>query len=83
MLIFLLKPLQGLENVVTWNDIHHKTYPVPGEHGYPDEGYLDRVLDELSAHGITEEASPAADAVNGDANASLPSSSGNQSAVRM
>jgi deltex-like protein len=46
--------LTGVDNVVTWNDIHHKTSPYPGEHGYPDPGYLDRVADDLAQHGIAE-----------------------------
>lgn len=46
----------GKQGVVTWNDIHHKTNPNPhGQFGYPDETYLDRVIDELSAKGITEQ----------------------------
>ncbi|XP_005996988.1 probable E3 ubiquitin-protein ligase DTX3 [Latimeria chalumnae] len=41
-------------NVVTWNDIHHKTRPHggPTEYGYPDPGYLKRVQEELKAKGI-------------------------------
>ncbi|XP_073772266.1 uncharacterized protein dtx3lb.2 isoform X3 [Danio rerio] len=44
----------GLENVVTWNDIHHKTSPYGGaqSYGYPDPDYLKRVKDELKAKGI-------------------------------
>lgn len=45
----------GKQGVVTWNDIHHKTNPNPhGQFGYPDETYLDRVIDEMSAKGVTE-----------------------------
>lgn len=45
----------GEEGVVTWNDIHHKTSTQRGhQFGYPDEGYLDRVMDELKVKGITE-----------------------------
>ncbi|KAJ8317353.1 hypothetical protein KUTeg_005257 [Tegillarca granosa] len=45
----------GQENVVTWNDIHHKTKRFPGaEFGFPDAGYFDRVTDELAAKGVTE-----------------------------
>ncbi|XP_063408755.1 uncharacterized protein LOC134692234 [Mytilus trossulus] len=45
----------GKEGVVTWNDIHHKTNPKPYEqYGYPDDSYLDRVIEELSAKGVTE-----------------------------
>ncbi|CAM4733186.1 unnamed protein product [Leuciscus chuanchicus] len=44
----------GAENVVTWNDIHHKTNPYSGpeRNSYPDPGYLKRVKDELKAKGI-------------------------------
>ncbi|KAG8231848.1 hypothetical protein J437_LFUL008619 [Ladona fulva] len=52
----------GREDVVTWNEIHHKTEAGPvGNHamggsslghGYPDPGYLDNVLHELAAHGV-------------------------------
>ncbi|XP_052100378.1 uncharacterized protein LOC127734517 [Mytilus californianus] len=47
----------GEENVVTWNDIHHKTSMGGGPQafGYPDPEYLDRVLDELAAKGVTKE----------------------------
>ncbi len=39
---------------VTWNDIHHKTSTHGGAagFGYPDNGYLQRVKDELKAKGI-------------------------------
>uniref|UniRef100_V9KD37 E3 ubiquitin-protein ligase n=1 Tax=Callorhinchus milii TaxID=7868 RepID=V9KD37_CALMI len=44
----------GQKDVVTWNDIHHKTsqYGGPQSFGYPDPGYLSRVCDELKAKGI-------------------------------
>ncbi|XP_016430705.1 uncharacterized protein LOC107757659, partial [Sinocyclocheilus rhinocerous] len=44
----------GLENAVTWNDIHHKTntHGGPLKYGYPDPDYLKRVKDELKAKGI-------------------------------
>ncbi|KAL5022596.1 hypothetical protein ScPMuIL_001751 [Solemya velum] len=47
----------GRNNVVTWNDIHHKTrqYGGPERFGYPDDTYLSRVQEELAAKGITEE----------------------------
>ncbi|KAJ8322075.1 hypothetical protein KUTeg_000546 [Tegillarca granosa] len=47
----------GRQNVVTWNDIHHKTriQGGPARFGYPDPGYLDRVLEELRYRGITDE----------------------------
>jgi deltex-like protein len=43
-----------MDNVVTWNDIHHKTYRKRGEHGYPDPNYLDNLISDLAQHGITE-----------------------------
>lgn len=45
----------GRNNVVTWNDIHHKTRPTggPERFGYPDPDYLERVREELGAKGIT------------------------------
>ncbi len=43
-----------MDNVVTWNDIHHKTYTTRGEHGYPDPNYLDSVIADLGQHGIAE-----------------------------
>lgn len=44
----------GINNVVTWNDIHHKTSRSggPTNYGYPDPEYLKRVQDELKAKGI-------------------------------
>lgn len=44
----------GRNNVVTWNDIHHKTSRTGGPtyYGYPDPEYLNRVQDELKAKGI-------------------------------
>jgi len=44
----------GRDNVVTWNDIHHKTSTHGGmeNFGYPDKTYLNRVQQELSAKGI-------------------------------
>lgn len=44
----------GKNNVVTWNDIHHKTSRDGGQthYGYPDPDYLKRVQDELKAKGI-------------------------------
>ncbi|CAH1274664.1 DTX3L [Branchiostoma lanceolatum] len=41
----------GQTNVVTWNDIHHKT-SIDGSFGYPDPDYLRRVREELAAKGI-------------------------------
>ncbi|XP_046565518.1 uncharacterized protein LOC124274225 [Haliotis rubra] len=45
----------GRENVVTWNDIHHKTSMDggPTRFGYPDPTYLARVRDELASKGVT------------------------------
>ncbi|XP_040606782.1 E3 ubiquitin-protein ligase DTX3L isoform X2 [Mesocricetus auratus] len=44
----------GASDVITWNDIHHKTSTFGGpEHfGYPDPDYLKRVKEELKAKGI-------------------------------
>ncbi|XP_042733909.1 E3 ubiquitin-protein ligase DTX3L [Lagopus leucura] len=44
----------GAEDVITWNDIHHKTsmYGGPVNFGYPDPDYLKRVRSELKARGI-------------------------------
>ncbi|XP_067841706.1 E3 ubiquitin-protein ligase DTX3L [Heptranchias perlo] len=44
----------GRSDVVTWNDIHHKTNTLggPSMFGYPDPTYLARVQDELKAKGI-------------------------------
>uniref|UniRef100_A0A669PCF4 E3 ubiquitin-protein ligase n=1 Tax=Phasianus colchicus TaxID=9054 RepID=A0A669PCF4_PHACC len=44
----------GAEDVITWNDIHHKTsmYGGPMNFGYPDPDYLKRVRSELKARGI-------------------------------
>lgn len=44
----------GMDNQVTWNDIHHKTSMIGGPEcfGYPDPGYLSRVREELKAKGI-------------------------------
>lgn len=45
----------GLDNCVTWNEIHHKTeWNNSRGHGYPDPGYLDNTLKELALHGVTE-----------------------------
>ncbi|KAK6185734.1 hypothetical protein SNE40_007902 [Patella caerulea] len=47
----------GQNDVVTWNDIHHKTRTDggPDSFGYPDSRYLKRVKGELMAHGVTSE----------------------------
>ncbi|XP_015246613.1 PREDICTED: probable E3 ubiquitin-protein ligase DTX3 [Cyprinodon variegatus] len=47
----------GLNNVITWNDIHHKTNidGGPQHFGYPDPGYLFRVQEELRLKGLTED----------------------------
>ncbi|XP_075821198.1 E3 ubiquitin-protein ligase DTX3L isoform X2 [Microtus pennsylvanicus] len=46
--------VSGMSDVVTWNDIHHKTstFGGPGNFGYPDPHYLTRVKAELKAKGI-------------------------------
>ncbi|EDK97899.1 E3 ubiquitin-protein ligase DTX3L [Mus musculus] len=44
----------GVSDVITWNDIHHKTskFGGPANFGYPDPDYLKRVKEELKAKGI-------------------------------
>ncbi|KFO83530.1 E3 ubiquitin-protein ligase DTX3L, partial [Buceros rhinoceros silvestris] len=44
----------GAQDVITWNDIHHKTNTSggPTNFGYPDPAYLQRVRSELRAKGI-------------------------------
>lgn len=47
----------GESDTVIWNEVHHKTEfgsNLTG-HGFPDSGYLDNVLEELKAQGITED----------------------------
>ncbi|XP_051891383.1 probable E3 ubiquitin-protein ligase DTX2 isoform X2 [Pristis pectinata] len=47
----------GETDTVVWNEIHHKTEKgsnVSG-HGFPDPNYLDNVLGELAAQGVTED----------------------------
>jgi len=46
----------GMSNTITWNDIHMKTQPSGGQHGYPDPNYLTNLKDDLSVRGITEAA---------------------------
>ncbi|KAH3787234.1 hypothetical protein DPMN_165354 [Dreissena polymorpha] len=45
----------GKTDVLTWNDVHHKTSidGGPTKFGYPDPKYLKRVKEELAAKGIT------------------------------
>ncbi|CAL8277625.1 unnamed protein product [Boreogadus saida] len=47
----------GLDNVITWNDVHHKTSMGggPQRFGYPDPEYLSRVQLELQLKGVTED----------------------------
>ncbi|XP_048856236.1 uncharacterized protein LOC125723560 isoform X2 [Brienomyrus brachyistius] len=44
----------GQSDTVIWNDIHHKTSQGggPTSFGYPDDGYLQRVREELKSKGI-------------------------------
>ncbi|XP_017306398.1 E3 ubiquitin-protein ligase DTX3L isoform X3 [Ictalurus punctatus] len=44
----------GADDMVIWNDIHHKTntHGGPQSYGYPDPDYLQRVKEELKAKGI-------------------------------
>ncbi|XP_041361662.1 probable E3 ubiquitin-protein ligase DTX3 [Gigantopelta aegis] len=46
----------GQEDVITWNDIHHKTRCDGNAKGfgYPDPTYLSRIVEELKCKGITE-----------------------------
>uniref|UniRef100_U3D1Q5 E3 ubiquitin-protein ligase n=1 Tax=Callithrix jacchus TaxID=9483 RepID=U3D1Q5_CALJA len=47
----------GESDTVIWNEVHHKTEfgsNLTG-HGYPDANYLDNVLAELAAQGISED----------------------------
>ena len=47
----------GATNAIVWNEIHHKTenHSNVSGHGYPDPHYLDNVLMELEAQGVTED----------------------------
>ncbi|KAK7082391.1 putative E3 ubiquitin-protein ligase dtx2 [Halocaridina rubra] len=46
----------GMKNVITWNEIHHKTsIENLNGHGYPDPSYLDNVMMELALQGVTED----------------------------
>ncbi|GFO09845.1 E3 ubiquitin-protein ligase dtx4 [Plakobranchus ocellatus] len=47
----------GCSDVVTWNEIHHKTelHGNYSGHGYPDPTYLANVILELADHGVTED----------------------------
>lgn len=45
-----------MTNTVVWNEIHHKTsIHNHSGHGYPDPTYLDRVMLELAAQGVTDD----------------------------
>jgi deltex-like protein len=46
---------RGVDNVTIWNEIHAKTSMYGGayNHGYPDDQFLDRSIEELKAKGIT------------------------------
>ena len=48
----------GMQNTITWNDIHMKTRPTGGQqnHGYPDPDYLRNLREDLNVRGITEAA---------------------------
>ncbi|XP_029468488.1 probable E3 ubiquitin-protein ligase DTX2 isoform X2 [Rhinatrema bivittatum] len=47
----------GETDTVVWNEIHHKTEMGSNTngHGFPDPNYLDNVLAELAAQGVTED----------------------------
>lgn len=42
----------GLDNVITWSSIHHKTCLQGGPHGFPDGSYFDNCNEELDALGV-------------------------------
>ncbi|KAL3886030.1 hypothetical protein ACJMK2_026054 [Sinanodonta woodiana] len=46
----------GVENCIVWNGVLHKTnrHGGPQMFGYPDAEYLDQVLGQLAAKGVTE-----------------------------
>jgi len=44
----------GMDNCVTWNDIHLKTKVTGGEHSYPDPNHLSNLFEDLAGFGITE-----------------------------
>ena len=56
-LIFTVGPslTNGQDDCVTWAGIHHKTKRNEDEHGFPDPGYLARVMEELKERGVTVE----------------------------
>ena len=46
----------GEQDVVVWNEIHHKTDMTNDRgHGYPDPNYLNNVMNELAAQGVVDE----------------------------
>ncbi|KAM4698876.1 putative E3 ubiquitin-protein ligase DTX2 isoform 2-T3 [Discoglossus pictus] len=47
----------GESDTVVWNEIHHKTEMNSNlsGHGYPDPNYLDNVISELAAQGVSED----------------------------
>ncbi|KAM8975437.1 putative E3 ubiquitin-protein ligase DTX2 [Pelodytes ibericus] len=47
----------GESDTVVWNEIHHKTEMNSNMsgHGFPDPNYLDNVIAELAAQGVSEE----------------------------
>ena len=45
----------GQDDCVTWAGVHHKTMVEGTAHGYPDPGYVQRVLQELNERGVTEQ----------------------------
>ncbi|XP_061162265.1 uncharacterized protein LOC133171518 [Saccostrea echinata] len=58
-LLFRVAPssTKSTDGIIVWNGVRHKTSIHGGENGngYPDSSYLDRVLDELYAKGVTPE----------------------------
>ncbi|KAK3602302.1 hypothetical protein CHS0354_001737 [Potamilus streckersoni] len=57
-LLFMIGVSQttGVENCIVWNGVLHKTnrHGGPQMFGYPDPDYLDQVLGQLAAKGVTE-----------------------------
>ena len=69
----------GMTNTVVWNEIHHKTtIQNYSGHGYPDPNYLDRVMLELAAQGVSEDSG---DSDNEQGSSSSSSSSEDEAEV--
>ena len=79
-LIFTVGPslTRGEEDCVTWAGIHHKTKMSDGEHGFPDQGYLSRVREELKARGVSNEDRVLHKAMDMSCNRNIKSNLGNE-----